>query len=37
MSQVRELPPRLKAQVKALRAKKGVEAAIRYAKRLAKR
>jgi hypothetical protein len=37
MSQVRELSPRLKAKVKALRAKKGVEAAIRFAKSLAKR
>lgn len=37
MSQVRELGPRLKARVKALRAQKGVEAAIRFAKSLAKR
>jgi hypothetical protein len=37
MSEVRELGPRQKAQVKALRAAKGVEAAIRYAKKLSKR
>ena len=37
MSYVRELPPRQKAKVKALRARKGVEAAIRFAKRLTKR
>jgi hypothetical protein len=37
MSEVRELGPRQKAQVKALRAAKGVEAAIRYARKLSKR
>jgi hypothetical protein len=37
MSEVRELGPRQKAQVKALRATKGVEAAIRYARKLSKR
>jgi hypothetical protein len=37
MSQVRELGPRLKARVKALRAQKGVEAAIRFARSLARR
>lgn len=37
MSQVRELSPRQKARVKALRAKRGVEAAIRFAKGLTRR
>ena len=37
MSEVRELGPRQKAQVKALREAKGVEAAIRYARKLSKR
>ncbi len=37
MSEVRELGPRQKAQVKALRAAKGVEAAIRYARKLTRR
>jgi hypothetical protein len=37
MSYVRELGPRAKAKVKALREKKGVEAAVRLAKTLAKR
>ena len=37
MSEVRELGPRQKAQVKALRAAKGVEAAIRYARKLSRR
>ena len=37
MSEVRELGPRQKVQVKALREAKGVEAAIRYARKLKKR
>lgn len=37
MSEVRELGPRQKAQVKALREARGVEAAIRYARKLSKR
>ena len=37
MSEVRDLGPRQKAQVKALREAKGVEAAIRYARKLSKR
>jgi hypothetical protein len=37
MSEVRELGPRQKAAVKALREAKGVEAAIRYARKLSKR
>jgi hypothetical protein len=37
MSEVRDLGPRQKTQVKALREAKGVEAAIRYARKLSKR
>ena len=37
MSEVRDLGPRQKVQVKALREKKGVEAAIRFARKLSKR